>query len=872
MNYFNITMDPNKWILTYCNNNELLREFDLNNDDIPVNRYNLMQHEITNRVKSILPKCSIEKQYIDVYGANALFYAFKNTLHVSIDMYKSGAFSTNIITEDGSLVKYAIAFLSKNYSKETKNIVIEIIKKTSSIILNTPDSSGSTILMDSISMKLCEIASEIIKNKDFHNFCQIDNNGSTALENAIAEHEDYNYGNIIITMDMVIDELLRADKKIINYESKSKNTPFMSGLIYNIREETLAKIFDMTDEKDILKANNENKTALLLSLTSDHKYYYKIIAKNPLALSFLYDNLPLSYHIMIDKRLSFEDAVKCIMYNPNSIFYLDKYSNEKSIMFNGGGDGTRDLSEGGVRHIMTKIIASDVIFTHNQNKLLIESLCNRDLKYGNDTQMILYKFIMSRNINVSLLYSGGEFPDGFNVELLMKMCLENHNILPVKELCYEKKYYDFVVKNIKQLFSLSCENNLNDLAIWLIKNDLKSELLIIDTFNDYKKNTAYNYINDKNLIVYDELIKKYPKICSRINSYIYKILSNKAITDDTIIRMFSYFRHLNIKLDSKNEYGSTILMMACASKREKLCIYMIDSCKQLSIELTDTNKFGDDIFTLSILYELESVLLKLLEYKYFRGKKYIDTLTQNLSNMANLTNKLIELSIYDKSYIDDKKNNFLMVCCLCGNYENIKKYCDEFKLNYTNNNGDTLLLLACKLCSKKLIPFLLDKDADVNVVNKENVSVVKLCCKGELTEFLPRVITKCNLKNKLVILQELTSQKNIDMLQKIYSYCDKLKLIKKYQKWVAKNKYENVVVRTSFSKHPVFEYLHNLNITNSKKVLENECIICACPATHYYVFSPCQHAFLIDETCIGKIPKCPICRQNIEKYAKLFLV
>jgi len=105
----------------------------------------------------------------------------------------------------------------------------------------------------------------------------------------------------------------------------------------------------------------------------------------------------------------------------------------------------------------------------------------------------------------------------------------------------------------------------------------------------------------------------------------------------------------------------------------------------------------------------EKSMLNKKDFEAFSSSnKYITQIQTDKIKAEELTNLGEDILGILNYYIKDNNENLAIKV--------IKDYLEFINLNYKNNEGMTLLLLAIKYnCSEKLIQFLLDKGADPNI-------------------------------------------------------------------------------------------------------------------------------------------------------------
>ncbi|OUM56812.1 hypothetical protein PIROE2DRAFT_49229, partial [Piromyces sp. E2] len=132
---------------------------------------------------------------------------------------------------------------------------------------------------------------------------------------------------------------------------------------------------------------------------------------------------------------------------------------------------------------------------------------------------------------------------------------------------------------------------------------------------------------------------------------------------------------------------------------------MIISNKFINIGYTDNTENGYG----------RTPLIYAVQRKNYELSKFL--IRYNIVNVNLILHFIFNIKC-KKQFCDEELNDLSKNCIL------------KSDINYQDNNGNTALLYACKLNSKKIIELLLKNGADTNIVNHKNKSPLMYSCKN----------------------------------------------------------------------------------------------------------------------------------------------
>lgn len=275
--------------------------------------------------------------------------------------------------------------------------------------------------------------------------------------------------------------------------------------------------------------------------------------------------------------------------------------------------------------------------------------------------------------------------------------------------------------------------------------------------------------------------------------------------------------------------------------------------------------FMEDNFDVGVL----SLLIKYDKYRIDAIKSTKDYLICSQDNNAlkiilnneNVKNTFCSVTSFDFTKptpeYSENCNSFEMEMCTIQNEKSILKILQhdndilQAHATYKNKDGDTLLSLACQNKMVDLIDYLIIQKFDVRSANNYNVAPLDIIVVNELYQSLTTILNVSN--NCINIINKL-----IDYLQVKFDYGI-------YKVLVTANIDQNTKVQLS---KLLDIHIHKLGLAFDEKMV---CMICCNKNSQRYVLFDCMHVLNIDADCLAKIKNCPICRQKIFNYLRVYL-
>lgn len=303
-------------------------------------------------------------------------------------------------------------------------------------------------------------------------------------------------------------------------------------------------------------------------------------------------------------------------------------------------------------------------------------------------------------------------------------------------------------------------------------NDLLMRKITLETFLKSREDNGKINVNEilENIQVNDIIINKILQTTLIIYSY------NK--NSENILNIFKIVEEMNnnnqgLKLTMDNlqrllimEINKNLLKDVEVEKVKMINDYILSKFIMLNLELQ--TKYGNNIIERMINNDVEQMIKYLIDNIIFKNQnfmlklinqKYQEVLVKNINKFSNfiknnintifyqsIINNCIDLSKYlIKEYTlsllkPDEKNNTVIMYISDNEILNIliDKLGKNINPNHQNNNGDTILIFACKFNNEEIALKLL-KYCDYTIYNNHYKTALYYAKKNNMREYLKKM-------------------------------------------------------------------------------------------------------------------------------------
>lgn len=357
------------------------------------------------------------------------------------------------------------------------------------------------------------------------------------------------------------------------------------------------------------------------------------------------------------------------------------------------------------------------------------------LLIGNELKKRIFEL---ENMNIDLdryIYYDIPHPGKLNF-----YCKTNNSPLALKEL--ELGYYDINYIDDTRTSSLlwCCYNNMIDIALKLLDIDNLDINLV-----DKKGNNCLIVSCQKKLIpLISKILINTDININQSNSQCCNALLFCCYNTELEDMALKILEFDNVEINQIDNKGEHCLILAIYRKMERLARKLLEY-PHININHRKENSYGYGVLDMAIMHKMEDIALRILENKKFKKINYINSVHQNelfdsiYYGLEKVSLKLLDVKKINYNLVDNDGDSVLMVACKHNFEELALKLLDKPDYNYNqiNKQGNTALIFACS-CNLSKVAVKLLKKPDINYWQIDNTekSAFTLASENNMGEVL----------------------------------------------------------------------------------------------------------------------------------------
>jgi hypothetical protein len=319
------------------------------------------------------------------------------------------------------------------------------------------------------------------------------------------------------------------------------------------------------------------------------------------------------------------------------------------------------------------------------------------------------------------------------METLLGISTKGYNYnYKINDLLSRKITLETFLKSKEELGEINVEELLTNIELSdIIVNKVLHSVLIIYNINKdkYNFNNIYLMVNEINIVNYKLTVDNLQRLL--IMDLNLELKETEDIEKLKLINDYVLSKFILLNKELQNKYGNNIINRMINNNIEQMVKYLLDNIE-----------FKNMDFIMNLINQkYQEVLLRNIN----KFSKYIKS-NINTIFYQSIINNCIELSKYlikefNLSLLKpDEKNNTVLMYISDNDLMNIiiDKLGKNINPNHQNNNGDTILIFACKFNNEEIALKLL-KYCDYTIYNNHYKTALYYAKKNNMREYLKKM-------------------------------------------------------------------------------------------------------------------------------------
>jgi len=284
-------------------------------------------------------------------------------------------------------------------------------------------------------------------------------------------------------------------------------------------------------------------------------------------------------------------------------------------------------------------------------------------------------------------------------QIIFDLCCKHNRLDILKKLKCKNKEYGFII---------ACKNGNYEIVEYLSNLKININLIDINMMTGFMWSINNKHYNIMRLLIKNKLLK------IEVN-YLFKIYNYELdLPDDEYLYIIKLLYEIhNVNLFLTNNSSQTCFILACFHGKLKIVKYLVNRFyKDKKFNVNHVDGYQNN----GLIYAIKN--------KHFKVASFL------IDNCPEI----------DFNYLDENKNNVLMLACLNNSLMLVNKLCEsglaqfceaklinKVNLSWLNKNKENALLCSCISNNIEMVRLLLDKN-NIHQININNYNAFTFAC------------------------------------------------------------------------------------------------------------------------------------------------